>query len=220
MIITESKPFQEILDYLENGTTLFLVGCGSCAAQCETGGEDQVRAMADRLREHGKQITGQIIPDETCHIPLVKKQLNENREALKQTDAVLVLACGAGTQAVSSLVNKPVYPACNTLFLGDVKRLGDFTEYCSLCGECILGQTGGICPVTRCPKGILNGPCGGMHDGRCETDEDQECVWVQIWERLRELGCLHHMKKRRPPKNHAKKRKPGAYRVERLRKRK
>jgi len=215
MIITKLKELNQILEYLQQAKSVFIVGCNSCAAQCQTGGDEDVKEMAEYLQKAKKKVTGTAVPDETCHIPLVKKSLSECKKQIQESDAILVMSCGAGTQAVSSLVESPVFPACDTLFLGDVKRLGDFTEFCSLCGDCVLGETGGICPVTRCPKGILNGPCGGMHQGKCEIDEETECVWVQIWERLQKLGCVHLMMKRRPPKDYSKKKKPGTMKVKR-----
>ncbi|MDP8218118.1 MAG: methylenetetrahydrofolate reductase C-terminal domain-containing protein [Candidatus Theseobacter exili] len=215
MIITKLKDIKDILGYLEKSDSVFIVGCNSCAAQCQTGGEEDVERMSNLLKDSGKKVSGTVIPDETCHIPLVKKCLKDNDSDIQKADALLVMACGAGTQAVSTIVNKKTFPACDTLFLGDVQRIGNFTEYCSMCGECILGETGGICPVTRCPKGIMNGPCGGMHKGKCEESDEKDCVWVKIWERLQDLGCEEMMSKIRSPKDYSKKKKPGNLRLNR-----
>lgn len=118
------------------------------------------------------------------------------------------MACGAGIQTVSELKKIPVVAALDTLFLGNVKRFGQFEERCSLCGECILNKTGGICPVTSCAKGLLNGPCGGMHDGKCEIDPERDCAWVKIYERLEELGQLETFEEIFAPKDYSKGIKP------------
>ena len=213
MIITKLKTNEDIFKYLRGSQSVFIVGCNSCAAQCQTGGPEDVERMCALLKDAGFAVEGTVIPDETCHIPLVRKCLKENDTAVQKADSLLVMACGAGVQAVSALLDKKVFPACDTLFLGDVNRIGSFSEFCSMCGECVLGETGGICPVTRCPKGIMNGPCGGMHKGKCEESEDRDCVWVKIWERLQELGCEEYMDRRRSPKDFSKKQKPGSLRL-------
>lgn len=179
MIITRLKPEEEILGFLKEHRRIFIVGCGSCAEQCKTGGEEDVRAMSKKL---GEKVTGWVVPDETCNIPLVKRELRGCAGEIKDADAVLVMACGAGVSAVQEAVKKRVYPALDTISLSNTLRQGDFVGRCSLCGECVLGETGGLCPVTLCPKGMLNGPCGGMGEGKCEVNPDEDCVWVKIYD--------------------------------------
>ena len=189
MIITEQKEFDEILRSLEGHERVFLLGCGICATTWSTGGEKEVREMAARLTEAGKECTGQMVTEEaTCDIRTTRLLLKRNKEQVEPADAVLVLACGAGVQTVGGLVDVPVYPALNTLFLARLKNLSVCDERCRLCGACILADTAAICPVTLCPKGLMNGPCGGYEDGKCEVDREQDCAWVAIYERMETFG--------------------------------
>ncbi|MBI2304686.1 MAG: methylenetetrahydrofolate reductase C-terminal domain-containing protein [Chloroflexi bacterium] len=206
MIVTEQKKFEEVLDSLEGHNKIFIVGCGSCATAWHTGGETEVKEMAARLEDQGKQITGWVVVDEPCDERKSKKELSRTyRQQVADSDALLVMSCGAGVQTVAlSGVNKPVYPALNSLYLARVERLSKSDERCILCGDCVLAWTGGICPVTICPKGLLNGPCGGSQDGRCEVDATKECAWVAIYERLQALGQEEKLLVYRSPKNYSK----------------
>ena len=125
-------------------------------------------------------------------ISLLDKELN--RELIDKSDAVLILSCGAGANALSDLIEKPVLIGLNTKFLGTTERIGTFHEYCSMCGNCLLNYTFGICPVTRCPKGLANGPCGGAVYGKCEVDNEMDCIWVVIYERLEKMNALDRIK--------------------------
>ena len=190
MIISEAKPFEDVLEMLADYDSVFVVGCGECATECQTGGEYEVNEMSRVLTEAGKTVTGSVVPDVTCQVLDVGRLLRKNKEAVNNAQAIIVLACGAGAQAVAASVDKPVVSGVNTLFLGDTLRHGQFYEWCSACGNCILDQFGGICPVTRCPKGQVNGPCGGTtDDGKCEGNPDNDCVWVLIWEHLDKIGA-------------------------------
>jgi len=210
MIITKSKDIKDVVEFVKDKRNIFLVGCGSCAEACKTGGEPEVIALKNELESHGKKVTAWIIPEETCNQNLTRKLINENKSAFEQADAVIVLACGAGVQTITNLYEeKVVYPGLDTLFLGNTRRVGDFAENCSLCGECVLGETASICPVTRCPKGLLHGPCGGMDDGKCEMDKTKECAWVRIYERLKAQGELDKLKKLKPLKDYSKHSKPA-----------
>lgn len=204
MIITKIKPQKEILGLINNHKKIFLVGCGSCAEQCRTGGKEDVKIIADWIKKQGKEVTGFIVPSETCHIPLVKKEFRKYSNELNNADAVLVMACGAGTSAVKESVQKRIYPANDTISLGNTIRNGDFIGRCSLCGECVLGETGGLCPVTICPKGILNGPCGGMDKGKCEVNRNEDCVWLKIYETLSKHNDLESMQRIKHPKDYSK----------------
>ena len=188
MIITESKPFEEVLEMLKDADSVFIVGCGECATECQTGGEYEVGEMTKALQEAGKTVTGSVVPDATCEILDVARLLRKQKDEVEAADAILVLACGAGIQAVAEKSDKLVLPGCNSLFLGDTMRHGQMFEWCSMCGACVLDKYAGICPVTRCPKGQLNGPCGGADEGKCEVDPERECVWTLIYERLEKLG--------------------------------
>ncbi|MCL6583200.1 MAG: methylenetetrahydrofolate reductase C-terminal domain-containing protein [bacterium] len=191
MIITRPKPFAEIQSALQGKEKIFLIGCGLCATLCQSGGQEQVIRMRDRLvQEEGKEITGLAVLEAVCHVLRSKKELRAHRAELSASEAILVMACGGGVQAVGKLLTTaPVVAALDSLFLGNIERFGQFEERCSLCGgDCILNKTGGICPLTACSKGLLNGPCGGMKDGRCELDRQRDCAWVLIYERLKATG--------------------------------
>ena len=209
MIITEKKPFKEILDSLDGEQKVFIVGCGDCAELCQTGGQREVEELAVKLEEAGKTVVGSIVSEGPCHNLRVARELRTVPKEMQTTDSIIVLACGSGIQAVTDLTDKPVHPGLNSLFLGNVKRYGAFEERCSLCGECILDDTGGLCPVTRCPKGLTNGPCGGVQaDGSCEVD-GRECIWVLIYEKLQNQGRLDKLQKYQPMKDFEISIKPG-----------
>jgi len=215
MIISKQKPWEEILQCLDGVQKVFLVGCGECATTCQTGGEPEILEIKAKLESEEKEVTGYFIGHSDCHILDMKRELKLNKEAVERADALLVFSCGAGVQSFSEILDKPVYAGNDSLFLGNIQRFGNFIEHCSICGECIINETGGICPVTNCPKGLLNGPCGGMDRGKCETDPERDCVWVKIYNRLEKLGQLDKMKQSIAPKNHAKANRPHALVVDR-----
>ncbi|MBI5025473.1 MAG: methylenetetrahydrofolate reductase C-terminal domain-containing protein [Nitrospirae bacterium] len=191
MIITKKRDFQELMKNIENYNRFFLLGCSECAALCSTGGEKELDEMKVALEAEGKEVTGTFVAKTGCQVLGTKVELKPFKDALTETDCILVLSCGAGTQtAVELFEDKPVYPTNDTLFLGNMTRLQMFDERCSLCGKCILDKTGGICPITACPKGLLNGPCGGCKDGYCEVSPDIKCAWVRIYERMKRLDKL------------------------------
>ncbi len=212
MIILEQKPFEEILDSLKGKEKIFLVGCTLCATTCGVGGEKEVKEMAARLKGEKKMVTGWAVLDPACHLLESKKAFHKHKEELAESDAILVLSCGSGVQTVREGMKGLVRPGCNTLFLGEIARLGEkvkhFEERCSLCGDCLLDLTGGYCPVTLCSKGLLNGPCGGSQDGKCEVDPERDCGWVLIYEELKKRGELDKMKQFQPPRDYGERAKP------------
>lgn len=145
----------------------------------------------------------------------LKKAVRDNEESIKLSESVLVLSCGSGVQsAVSSLSSvdksKKVISGVDTMFIGNIESLSSLKETCSLCGECVLNETAGICPVTLCPKGLLNGPCGGMKNYKCEVDENLDCAWVKIYERSKVQNSLEDIKKIASPKDYSVKQPVGA----------
>lgn len=196
MIITEQKPLKEIIESLKDYKKIFLVGCGECATTAKTGGEPELLKMKALLEEKGKTIIGMCIPDAPCLASQIKTELAKNIKALKEAEAVLVLACGLGVQSVkdNDRLGLTILPACNTLFGAVMDAQGNFYEKCSLCGECVLDVTGGICPITLCAKGLLNGPCGGVDRGKCEVDKDKDCAWVLIYKELEKKKKLENLK--------------------------
>ncbi|MBN2168687.1 MAG: methylenetetrahydrofolate reductase C-terminal domain-containing protein [Actinobacteria bacterium] len=215
MIVTKQKPFEAILKELEGARSVFLVGCGDCATLCETGGTDQLAEMSEKLKAEGKEIAGTVVPDVGCHELDLKKEFRAHKEELEKADALLVMSCGAGCQSARSATDKPVMPSNDSLFLGNVMRYGQFEEKCRLCGDCLLDVTGAICPVARCHKGILNGPCGGTNEGKCEVDPEKDCAWTLIYQQLEKEGKLDKMSEYRPPKNWNAVLKPGRHVIER-----
>lgn len=213
MIITKQKPIEEILDAIKGDKNVFLVGCNLCATTCKTGGEDQLKRIQKALEKAGKKVTGWAVLDPACNVLEIKRFSRDKKKEIASASVILSLACGGGTQAVAGAIpEKKVHPGNDTLFQGDAQKLSlqeaEFAQKCSLCGECVLAVTGGICPVTRCSKGLVNGPCGGIKDGKCEIDSEVDCAWLLIYDRLNELGRLDEMKKIRAPKDHSKSKRP------------
>jgi ferredoxin len=209
MHATIQKPIEEILAFLEPDERVFVVGCGNCAAKCHSGGEPETKEMADRLKERGVDVAGWACTDggvSLCKLAVAKKILNEDHRAeTEQTDSFLILACGQGIHTVlDATEGGMVHPGCDTIFGGETVNDNLITEYCSLCGECIVEHTGGLCPVTLCAKSLLNGPCGGATDGKCEVDRNRDCGWQLIYDRLKDLGRLDDMEVYRSPKNNSR----------------
>jgi ferredoxin len=210
MIITRQKELKAILEYLKDEKNIFIVGCGECSTTCKTGGEEDAKKMKKALEEAGKTVVGLCIPQAPCIAAKVKAEFAKHRKAMEVSDAILVLACGLGIQSVKEnmRVEKPVHVGCDTLFMGEIDSAGAFLERCSACGDCILELTGLICPITRCPKSLLTGPCGGQDKGKCEVNKDNDCAWILIYKELKKQNKLHLLKEIRPPKDHSKSLKP------------
>lgn len=209
MHATIQKPTDEISEYLKAGERVFVVGCGNCAAKCHSGGEVETKEMAERLKQKGVQVAGWACTGSgvsLCKLSVTQKMLNEDyKREIEQTDSFLILACGQGIHTVMDATDGGmVHPGCDTIFGGETVSDDFITEYCSLCGECIVEYTGGLCPVTLCAKSLLNGPCGGAKNGKCEVDRNRDCGWQLIYERLRALGRLDEMDKYVMPKNNSK----------------
>jgi hypothetical protein len=207
MIGQVQKPMEEILEYLDGKDKIVLVGCGGCATVFHTGGEAEVKEMADVLSQQGKKVLAAVAPpfgEFTCYAPWSKERLSKYRGEIEECDAILMLTCGDGLQVVREFVVekefgllKPIYPATDPIgHMGGGPSL--FKEKCQQCGECVLGLFAGICPRTQCAKGLLNGPCGGSRDGKCEVDPERDCAWVLIYERLKEFGELERWREMPP----------------------
>lgn len=210
MIITRPRDWERVRAQLVDlgATRVFIMGCGQCATVANTGGETQVVAAKARLESEGVTVTGWSVGEVTCHEGGQRLEARKHSGEIEAADVVLVLACGAGVQTVADTVSKPVTPGLESVFLGNVVRHGVFEERCQMCGDCVLDRTAGICPVTTCPKGLLNGPCGGMWNGMCEVVADRECAHVLIRRRLAEQGRAKAAEPL-PPKDYSKKLKPG-----------
>jgi len=204
MIKSEQKPFEEILGYLEGENKVFILGCDGCANASQTGGLPQVMEMKERLEGDGKKVTGYCVIDFLCQKALVASRLRPREAELKEADSLLTLCCGIGTQAVAATVKKTVHPGCNTISLGGARGEWQGSERCMECGDCLLEYTGGICPLTACSKGLINGACGGAAEGKCEVSPERPCGWELIYERLKEVGRLELLKKFIEPKAYGK----------------
>ncbi|MDH7517641.1 MAG: methylenetetrahydrofolate reductase C-terminal domain-containing protein [Candidatus Thermoplasmatota archaeon] len=193
MIITKQKELKDLLNRL-NDKSVFIVGCSECATVCHTGGEKEVLAMKDVLQKKGVNIVGWVVLDPACNLNNDKRLLKKHIKELDAADKVLVLACGSGVQTVSEVLDKEVIAGIDTLFLGEIKRVNEFEKRCVTCGVCELDFFEDFCPVSRCPKSMLNGPCGGSVNGKCEVNKDMDCVWSEIFSHLKEKGRLHKLK--------------------------
>lgn len=203
MIITAKKPDEKIEEMTEPFKKIFIVGCGSCATSCQTGGEQQVAEMAEKL---GGKMIGTAMVEEPCDRRLDRRDLKAYKETIAEADAILVMGCGSGVQTIGDFTGKIVLPALDTLFIGSTERIGRFYDMCKACGECILDETGGICPLTRCAKSLLNGPCGGQVEGKCEVgDYKNDCAWILIYNNLKEQDGLDLFTTFRPPRDNSKK---------------
>ncbi len=207
MVVGERKPLSEIKEMVRPYRKILIAGCDTCTAECLSGGRKQVAElgsaldMAFRLEGKDKEITEISVDRQYIHDFLL-----DVIEQASDVDAVVSIACGAGIQSLAErLPGKAVYPGLNTMFIGETAGAGVGQERCQGCGNCVLGMTGGLCPVTRCAKGLLNGPCGGSQGGKCEVSAtlkcDVPCVWALIYERLSQLGELDRLTAFCPPKD-------------------
>jgi hypothetical protein len=198
--ITRQKPFDEIKQQLANFDRLFIIGCGTCTTMTKTGGIDQVLEMKDRLQQLGKRVSGWTVIPTACD-EMTEVAMKENSRALESASCILAMPCALGVHRISLYIHQPIIPALDTLFIAVEDTPGYFREVCAQCGQCILGETAGICPITACHKGLVNGPCGGTNNGKCEVDKEKDCAWTLIYQRLNEQGRLDLMRKYYSPRN-------------------
>jgi hypothetical protein len=199
--ITKQKPFEEITQQLHDFGRIFIAGCGTCAAFTKTGGIEEVTSMKEQLQALGKLITGSVVIPVACD-DITVSLAHENNSCIKSAQAILVMSCALGVHRMSQNVTVPVIPALDTLFIGMDDGDGSFHEVCAQCGQCVLGEMAGICPIATCHKGLLNGPCGGTNNGKCEVDKERDCAWTLIYNRLKEQNRLDTMRNYQPPKNY------------------
>lgn len=203
MIVAEQKSLEEMKGLINDARKVLVVGCGTCVTVCFAGGAREAAIvssslrMATRLNNDAKHIS-----DVTVQRQCEWEYLDEIAEQVKDADVILSLACGIGVQAmVEHFPSKWVVPGLNTKFLGLPTEQGIWAERCAACGDCILGITGGICPIARCSKSLLNGPCGGSENGHCEINPEVDCAWQLIYDRLNSMGKLDVLLEIQPPKN-------------------
>lgn len=211
MIIAEKKPLKEIIEEIKDFDRILILGCNECVTVCEAGGKKEVEILASTLRMYfitqGKE---KVIDERTLERQCDHEYLEELRTNIDNYDAVVSLACGVGVQfAAEKYLTTPFIPGVNTICLGANEARGLWTERCQACGSCILASTGGICPVSRCAKRLLNGPCGGSSNGKCELGPDTDCAWQLIIDRLKALGKIDEYEKVTPIKDWSKDRAGG-----------
>jgi ferredoxin len=211
MIVGEQKPFEEIWEMVKDHKQLTVFGCNTCVAVCHQGGNKEAGILASQLRMRASQDDVDIeIIDSGIERQCEHEFFEKTEDLIQKSESVLSLACGIGVQFMATKYEEtPIYPALNTTFLGDVPETGLFTEKCQACGDCVLGITGGVCPVSRCAKRLFNGPCGGSTTGKCEISQDTECAWQRVIDRLEALGRLDSYEKVIPIKDWSKDRSGG-----------
>lgn len=203
MIVAEQKTLEELKSLISDARKVLVVGCGTCVTVCFAGGEREAAIVSSSLRMATK-LNGQSveITDVTVQRQCEWEYLDQIADRIKDVDLVLSLGCGIGVQAIAEhFPNTWVVPGLNTSFLGLPTEQGIWAERCAACGDCILHLTGGICPIARCSKSLLNGPCGGSEDGHCEINPDVDCAWQLIYDRLTKMNKTHVLLNVQPPKN-------------------
>jgi len=204
LIVAEQKSLEEIGRMIAPYERVLIVGCGTCVTVCGAGGEREVSFLHNALRLAQTRNGG---GNHTFLECTLKRQcdfefLEALAEKVDEVDAVLSLGCGVGVQAVAErFPDIPVLPGVNTSFMGMAKEWGIWDERCAACGDCRLAETAGICPITRCTKGILNGPCAGTKNGKCEASQDMDCAWILIYQRLERQQQLENMRRYYPARN-------------------
>ncbi len=216
MIITAQKPLDEILDSLSPYNAILIAGCDGCTQPPrglrEAKTLSQLVELGGKLRGKDFRIKATTLPKQ-CDSYVVRTTLEPQ---IENVDAILSLSCGLGVQTITRVLpDLLVFPAQNTLFIGmETREERVFEEECAACGDCILASTGGICPIARCAKSLLNGPCGGSSNGKCEVDPEKDCAWDLIIKRLEKLGRLSALEEIRPPRNFEQVVRPGRVKQE------
>ena len=215
MIIAEQKPLDEVKNLISEAEKVLVVGCGTCVTVCFAGGSREAEIMSASLRMSSKlEGKAKDVQDVTVQRQCEWEYLDQIEEQVAKTDIVLSMGCGIGVQAIAEhYPDAWVVPGLNTTFLGLPTEQGVWEERCAACGDCLLGLTGGVCPIARCSKSLLNGPCGGSEDGHCEIDAEVPCAWQLIYDRLSNKGKLDLILEINQPKNWSKSRDGGPRKI-------
>lgn len=204
MVTVKLKPLEEIFSSLSNYKKVYVIGCQLGSARCKNGGLREAYRIAGYLELKGFKVVGVKSPGGTCVLDRIDHSTKSIiREAEETADVILSLSCGAGTQLIAENVNIPVKTGVTTLFIGAEREGRYFEEYCIACGDCVISDTGGICPIARCPKSLTNGPCGGAIAGKCEVDPSLPCIWYRIAQKMEQLGELDKLRRSVPPKDYS-----------------
>lgn len=215
MITGDSKPLEDVLAMVERHDKIIVAGCYGCVTVCRVGGEKEVQVLSSALRlareSQGRPIE---IKEVTLERQCDPEYVETMRPYVQDYEAVVSIACGAGVQFLAEHFSKiPIYPGINTAFIGVAEAQGVWAERCQACGDCILHLTGGICPIARCSKTLMNGPCGGTKEGKCEVSDEMDCAWYLIVERMKMLGTLDKLSEVLPPRDWSTSRDGGPRRV-------
>jgi ferredoxin len=215
MIVAEQKPLSELQEMLEDHKKVLVVGCGTCVTVCFAGGTKEVGVLASSLRMASQLNGNAVAVDEiTVQRQCEWEYIDPLEQELEQYDAILSLGCGIGVQTLAErFPGLRILPGLNTTFMGLPAEQGVWEERCQACGDCILDLTGGICPISRCAKQLLNGPCGGSQNGQCEIDPEVPCAWQMIWERMSALGVTDRLLELQTPKDWSTSRDGGPRRI-------
>jgi ferredoxin len=203
MIIAERKELGQIIRMLEGRKRVLVAGCRSCVSICHAGGEKEVATLAEALRLHAESESQELeVSEVTVERQCEKEWVQEIAAQVQGSDIVISMACGVGAQVLQEMYPQVmIVPGLNTSSMGAPEEQGVYAEKCGGCGDCVLHLTGGVCPIARCSKSLLNGPCGGSQDGRCEVDRETPCGWDQIYRSLERLGRLDLLEVNIPPKS-------------------
>jgi len=213
MIVGERKPFEEIEGSVEDYNSILILGCGTCVSVCMTGGEKAVALLASQLRMTN-QLKGRDVEirEATIQRQCDREYIEPLVQEVEKPAVVVSMGCGAGVQLVAEMLEPtPIVPALNTRFIGVTESEGAWAERCRACGSCVLADFGGICPVTICAKGLLNGPCGGSRLGKCEQSDEKDCAWELIYNRLSKQGKLDNLHEVITPRDYRTQAHPAHY---------
>jgi ferredoxin len=203
MIVARPKSFEEIKKFIGNYKKVAVLGCGGCVTVRSIGGQKQAEELASQLRlwarRQGKEL---VVTEATLTRQCEPEFVDSLKEKSGDWEVAVSLACGVGVQCLAERYpSLKVFPGVDTTFMGATIEPGLYWERCVGCGDCIVGETGGFCPVARCAKNLMNGPCGGSQGGKCEVSPETPCVWQLIYERMEELGIGGELDSIKPPKD-------------------
>lgn len=203
MIVAEAKPIKELLEMVKDFKKILVVGCKGCVTVCNVGGAKEVAILASSIRiSRKKEGADVVVGEHTLERQCDPEYINELQDIVGDYEAVISIACGVGPQFVAErYTNVKVFPGVNTKFMGGAVEHGVWSERCAGCGTCLVHYFGGLCPIARCSKSLLNGPCGGSSHGKCEISKDVECIWDTIVNRMMEQGRLEELVEFKPPKS-------------------
>jgi len=203
MIVADRKPLNEIISMIEDFDKILLVGCKGCVTVCNVGGSKEVGILASTLRiARKKEDRPLTIVEKTLERQCDPEYVDQIKDEVDQYDAVLSMACGVGPQFLSERYpSQRFFPCVNTTFMGGAVEHGIWSERCAGCGTCLIHHFDGLCPIARCAKSLMNGPCGGSSGGKCEISKEVECIWDTIVRKKMEQGRLNDLLVRWPFKD-------------------